>query len=60
MRPTPKNFGKKTQRKRSFTKDKDKKKKNRIQSLKKSQAQKEGNTSGANLSSSNSQAHFGK
>ena len=39
MRPIPKAFGKKGQRKRSFTKDKDKKKKNRIQSLKKPQNQ---------------------
>ena len=39
MRPIPKAAGKKGQRKRSFTKDKDKKKKNRIHSLKKGQNQ---------------------
>lgn len=51
MRPMPKTFGKKGQRKRSFTKDKDKKKKNRIQSLKKTQNQQQPSARDANNSS---------
>ena len=51
----PKAFGKKGQRKRSFTKDKDKKKKNRIQSLKKSQNQQIGSRDAHNTSKEHSQ-----